>query len=230
MKRTIFVLVFCFTAFCLNGAPAFADMFDFDVTDLNMTYDGSTLNASLDKSFFNGGDVILNRLDAPIETVVLENTGPYPGTETLGDFSFSMNIQNIDNTAHTATGTGTFILTDIDGDTITGDISGNWALIGGYTTFSGSLTNVQWTSDDGFFNGDSGSDDAAVPLDLVTLPPWDGQTVDMMINHEAWMLYTTWGERIKPGDLAVVIVPVPAAVLLGILGLGAVGVKLRKYA
>jgi hypothetical protein len=53
----------------------------------------------------------------------------------------------------------------------------------------------------------------------------------MMINHEAWMLYTTWGTRIKPGELSsVIFVPVPAAVLLGILGLGAVGVKLRKYA
>jgi hypothetical protein len=44
------------------------------------------------------------------------------------------------------------------------------------------------------------------------------------------MLYTDWGGRIKPGDLSSAIVPVPAAVLLGILGLGAVGVKLRKYA
>lgn len=219
MKRTIFLLVFCFTAFCLSGAPAFADMFDFSVS-LVMTFDGTTLNASL----YDYGAATLNRLEAPLETVGLQ---PY---YTSGDFSLSMTVDNIDNIAHSATGTGEFTLTDIDGDTITGEISGNWALIGGYTTFSGDLTNVQWSTDDGFFNGDSGSDDAAVPLDLVTLPPWDGQMINLTINHEAWMMLPSgWGGKIKPGTIFAV-VPTPAAVLLGILGLGVVGIKLRKYA
>jgi hypothetical protein len=135
-----------------------------------------------------------------------------------------MDIENIDNIGHSATGTGEFTLTDIDGDTITGNISGNWALIGGYTTFSGDLTDVQSTTDDGLFNGNSGS----VPLDLVTLPPWNGQVVELMINHEGWMLPIAWPSA-KPGTMyAVIPVPVPTAVILGILGLGAVGLKLRK--
>jgi hypothetical protein len=44
------------------------------------------------------------------------------------------------------------------------------------------------------------------------------------------MFISDWGARVKPGELSSVIVPVPASVLLGILGLCAVGVKLRKYA
>ena len=219
MKRKI-LLMFCFTAFCLCGPPAFADMFDFEAS-LVMTFDGATLNGSL----YDFGDVTLNRLDAPIETVVVG-----PGILTSGDFSLSMDVDNIDNTAHTATGTGEFTLTDIDGDTITGDISGNWGLnVGGYTAFTGDLTNVQWTSDDGFFNGDGGSDDAAVALDLLTSPPWGGQVVELTIDSlQDWVLYTDWG-RPKPGTINAV-VPTPAAVLLGILGLSAVGIKLRKYA
>ena len=231
MKKRTLILIICFMTICMSGAPAFADIFDFDVSDLDVTFDGSTLNASLDKSFF-GGDVTLNHLDAPLETVVLESTGAYPGIETLGDFALSMNVQNINNTAETATGTGAFTLTDIDGDTITGDISGDWALIGGWTTFTGDLTNVQWNTDDGFFNGDSGSDDFAVPLDLLTSPPWAGQLVELTVGHQAWMFIGSWEgtvSPVKPGHLSAV-VPTPAAVLLGILGLGAVGVKLRKYA
>jgi hypothetical protein len=223
MKRTIFVLMFCFTALCLSGTPAFADMFDFEAS-LLLTYNQGT--GALDGSLQNFGDATLNRLDVPTGTAVVG-----PGISTSGDFILSMDVDNVDDTAHTATGAGTFTFTDIDGDTITGDMSGNWALIGGYTTFTGSLTNVQWTTSDGFFNGDSG----AVALDLITSPPWEGQVVEFTIdypNHPAWMLSTNpelaWPHA-KPGTISAV-VPVPAAVLLGILGLSMVGVKLRKYA
>jgi len=221
MKRKI-LLMFCFTAFCLCGSPAFADMFDFDAS-LLLTYNEVT--GALNGSLYDFGDATLNRLDVPTETAVVGL-----GILTSGDFSLSMDVDNIDDTAQTATGTGEFTFTDIDGDTITGDMSGNWAMIGGYTTFTGDLTNVQWTSDDGFFNGDSGSDDAAVALDLLTSPPWGGQVVELTIDHQGWSLspLQTWPHA-KPGTIYAV-VPTPAAVLLGILGLSAVGIKLRKYA
>jgi len=219
MKRSL-ILIICFMTICMSSAPALADMFDFEAS-LAMTFDGSTLNASL----YDFGVVTLNYLDAPIETVEVGL-----GILTTGDFSLTMAIDNIDNTAQTATGTGAFTITDIDGDTITGNMSGNWALIGGYTTFSGDMANVQWTTDDGFFNGDDGSDDAAVALDLITSPPWEGQVVGLTIDSvPAWMLYTSWPSA-KPGSAVGAIVPTPAAVLLGILGLSAVGIKLRKYA
>jgi hypothetical protein len=222
MKRTILLLFICFMTVCLSGTPVFADMFDFSADkDLVMTFDGSTLNASL----YDYGYVTLNRLDAPLETVVVG-----PGMSTSGGFSLTMAIDNIDNTAETATGTGSFTLTDIDGDTITGDMSGNWAVIGGYTTFTGDLTNVQWNTDDGTFNGDTGlgSDDDFVELDAITLPPWDYESVELRIDHAGWMLWTAWPKG-KFGSIEAV-VPTPAAVILGILGLGAVGIKLRKYA
>ena len=221
MKRNL-ILIICFMTICMSGAPAFADMFDFDIDRLNTTFDGSTLNASLNDFAI----VTLNHLDLPLETVEM---GPFVSTGT-GAFSLTMAIDNIDNTAQTATGTGSFTLTDIDGDTITGDMSGNWALIGSYTTFIGDLSNVQWTTDDNFFNGDDGSDDAAVPLDLVTLPPWgNGEGIELTITtNAAWVLYDSWSSTKFSSVEAVV--PTPTAVLLGILGLSAVGIKLRKYA
>ena len=223
LKRKKILLIICFAALCMSGAPASADLFDFEAS-LLLTYNQGT--GALNGSLYDYGDATLNRLDVPTGTAVVG-----PGSSTLGDFSLTMDVDNVDDTAHTATGTGTFTFTDIDGDTITGSMSGNWALIGGYTTFTGSLTNVQWTTTDGFFNGDSG----AVALDLITSPPWEGQVVEFTIeypNHPAWMLSTNpllaWPHA-KPGSIYAV-VPAPAAVLLGILGLGAVGIKLRKYA
>lgn len=225
LKRKKILLIICFAALCMSSAPVFADLFDVSVDRIDMTFDGTTFNAWLNKPY---GSVTLNRIEAPIETVELEYVH-VGGTATLGDFSLWMDLDNF--TATTATATGEFTLTDIDGDTITGDITGNWGLIGGYTHFSGEMSDIQWTSDDGFFNGNDGSDDNAVPLDLITLPPWEGNIIDLTINyHEAWMLYTDWGGKTKIGTIDASVVPTPAAVLLGILGLGVVGIKLRKYA
>ena len=227
LKRTTFFFIVCFITICLSIAPAFADFFDFSIDRLDTTFDGTTFTAWLNKPF---GIVTLNRIEAPMETVQLAyDYGSH--TSTLGDFSLWMDLYNI--TAATATASGEFTLTEIDGDTITGDITGNWELIGYYGHFSGDIMDIQWTSDDGYFNGDSGSDDAAVPLDLVTLPPWNGIVVDLANDHPLWFTYPwidKWGEiRIKP-DTFYAVVPAPAAVFLGILGLGAVGIKLRKYA
>lgn len=222
MKRKV-LLVFCFTAFCLSGTSAFADMFDFNA-ELLLTYNQGT--GALDGALDSFGDATLNRLDAPTGTAVVG-----PGITTSGDFVLNMLVDNVDDTAHTATGAGTFTFTDVDGDTITGSMSGNWALVGGFTTFTGSLTNVQWTTSDGLFNGNTG----AVALDSITSPPWEGQVVEFTINypdHPAWMLSTNpllaWPHA-KPGNIYAV-VPTPAAILLGILGLSTVGIKLRKYA
>ena len=218
MKRTKLKLIICITIICLSGAPAFADMFDFDAS-LRGTFDLVTATTgTLDMSLYDLGYVTLNRLEAPLETVVVG-----PGWSTLGDFTLTMAIDNISNSTETATGDGSFILTDIDGDTITGNMSGNWAKIAGYTTFTGDLTNVQWTTDDNLFNGDSG----AAALDLFTSPPWAGQVVELTIDKEGWVLWADWSG--KDGSIEAV-VPTPAAVILGILGLGAVGIKLRKYA
>jgi hypothetical protein len=55
-------------------------------------------------------------------------------------------------------------------------------------------------------------------------PNSDGQNPGIL----TWGGY--YGTRLHYGVMVLTVVPVPAAVLLGILGLGIVGIKLRKYA
>jgi hypothetical protein len=77
---------------------------------------------------------------------------------------------------------------------------------GSLETYSGPLTTFLWTAPDNdqyYLN---------LVIDTLTLPEHNGA-------------YPSWGTF---GDVSVV--PVPGAVLLGILGLGAAGIKLRKHA
>jgi len=228
MKRNkILLFIICFAALCLNSAPVSADLFHFSIPNkYEMTFDGTRFDASL--NYYS--DFALTRDVAPIETVNLFPWKLSPGLG-LGAFSLWMDLDNI--TANTATAIGGFTITDVDGDTIAGDFTGNWALIGDYPSFSGAMSNIQWTTGDGFFNGNDGSDDASMPLDFASGPPWIGTIIELTTGHTAWFL-NPWGDPLLVtkigGRIEGVVVPVPTAVLLGILGLGAVGIKLRKYA
>jgi hypothetical protein len=73
-----------------------------------------------------------------------------------------------------------------------------------------------------------------MPLDFASDPPWTGSIMDLTTGHTAWFL-SAWEEpyakKLGGGMEGVVAsVPTPAAVFLGILGLGVAGYKLRKYA
>jgi hypothetical protein len=223
MKRNKILLIICFAALCMSSAPVSADLFHIDLTRLEMTFDGTRFDASL--NYYS--DFALTRDVAPVETV---NLFPWKSGLGLGALSLWMDLANI--TANTATAIGGFTITDIDGDTIAGDLTGNWALIGDYPSFSGAMSDIQWTTDDGFFNGNDGSDDASMPLDFASGPPWNGTIIELTTGHTSWFL-NPWGDPLVAkvgGGIQGVVVPVPAAVLLGILGLGAVSIKLRKYA
>jgi hypothetical protein len=215
MKRATFLLMFCITAICLSSAPVFGDLFHFSVHRLEMEYDGTFFYAMLDKPL---GDVTLTRDVAPLETVELEGS-------TSGNFSLWMYIGGI--TSNSAYGEGEFTMTDIDGDTITGDIMGSWALLGNSPYFYGTLSLVEWTTYDGFFDGDDGSDDASVSLSIPPGPPWFGTMIELTTGTTPWFS-DPWDAT--GGSIDAWIVPTPTAVILGILGLGVVGIKLRRFA
>jgi len=216
--------IICFAALCLSSAPASADLFHFSIPNkFEMTFDGTRFDASL--NYYS--DFALTRDVAPVETV---NLFPWKSGLGLGALSLWMDLDNI--TATTATAMGQFTITDVDGDTLTGNLTGDWALIGNYPSFSGEMSGIQWTTDDGFFNGNDGSDDSSMPLDFASDPPWTGSIMELTTGHTSWFTYP-WEEPYavkRGGGIEGVVVPIPAAILLGILGLGAVGLKLRKYA
>jgi len=226
LKRKIFLLVICFVALCLSAAPASADLFDFSVSQLNTVFDGlSAFSAS--KTSLSIGSVTGKAPPA----VGNQAYFMWPFGDS-GDFSLSMVISNIVSTSgsETADGTGSFIFADASSvaDTITGTITGTWERDGSSNTFHGVLGNVLFTdygTADGAFDGGA-TLAGSVPMGF-SAPPWTGSVVQLTAAAN-WF---GGGEfDVTGGSVDAIIVPVPAAVLLGVLGLGAVGLKLRKYA
>lgn len=143
------------------AAAANADVImTFGFTDVSGSY---TYNPGDDTGVFRGvavnepllktaGDV--SRIRNPIGTATFLDG--FVSEPDPSDFEITINVFNI--TATTAQGSGSFRITDVDGDTITGDIvSGLWVRGAGQRTFfNGVLANVDVNSDEGFFDGPDG--------------------------------------------------------------------------
>jgi len=86
-------------------------------------------------------------------------------------------------------------------------------------------------------NEDDGPDTAVGHTDFGSYGPsglvgWITEPVPVswITGNDFEMTLRLWNARVDQVELRANVVPVPGAVLLGVLGLGAVGVKLRKYA
>ncbi len=123
-------------------------IFTFGFTDVTGAFDGATTwNMTPDSN--TTGDVTRDMAAAGTANYVPDFTdGP-------ANFGLTMEVAMIDATHYT--GDGSFIVTDADGDTITGDISGVWAKFATTGIFGGDLTNVYLNEvGDGIFEGPSG--------------------------------------------------------------------------
>lgn len=210
---------------CLVTSSAMADMLTFSVNSLQSTFDGSTFTASKTADPVVGSMGSLIRYEAPSSAA-----GFLWSTLATGDFSLSMQIADVvSGPTFSATGTGSFTLTDADGDTLAGDIAGQWTRMSN-DSFHGSLSNVMFTDNgvlDNSFDGHFGS----VSMSFATASPWTGGITDLVVGDAPW-----FGAEWVPGgyvggsvDATVTAVPAPTALLLGLLGLGSTGLKLRRY-
>ncbi len=228
LKRRTFLLVIYFATLCLSTAPASANLFGFDFSALTSSYDGAggfeTWVNKLPGSLSSGS---VTRYEDPTGVAYFSNTG---WLSTGGDFSLEMSLINI--TADSADGSGSFVITDIDGDTITGNIVGTWQPTGEDNTFAGTMSNVMFNDNslDGSFDGHFGT--SVQMVGFTSFPPWYGTIIELSSGGN-WFANGKYPSAIG-GVNALVIgpvsTPVPAAVLLGVIGLGVVGLKLRKYA
>jgi hypothetical protein len=236
MKKKL-ILVFCLSLF-LGATPAMATMFDFHFGSLTTSWDGtSSFTTSVNPSTTSGS---VQRLRVPTATAQFLNDTLLPGvygwTAQGGNFSLSMSITGItgtDPSSYSAIGIGSWAITDTNGDIISGNVSGTWSrpndpvtgLPSASNNFAGVLSNVSFANNtgDGNFDGHLGSASMSYPQVI----PWRGSLIQLSTTG-GWFsagAYTT-----DSGSVDASVVPVPGAVLLGIIGLGAVGVKLRKLA
>jgi len=211
---------------CLSAVPAEASLFDFGFGSVRSTFTldpggttGTFVAAKIDGLTMGS----VNHLNpAPMSTAAFLWGIGFTG----GDVSLSMDITNISASAMTAVGIGQFTLTDTTGDRITGNFQGNWTRTGQANTFAATMSNVRFdnASGDDQFDGHFGT---AASMVFSASQPWIGvmQELSTTANWFSLGSYTTNSGSIDPGVDAV---PVPAAALLGVLGLGTAGLQLRR--
>jgi hypothetical protein len=215
MKIKLLVLAI---AICMIATPAKADLFGFHLGNLSATYDGSTSFTTTGLAGLTTGSLYRNV--APTGTAVFDLGQWGSGSENL---LISMTLSNI--TAATADAVGTISFSDVDGTTIAANLSGSWINLAGQSLFSGALTTVTNTPVGATFDGHSGN---SVSLVYANNPqPWRGALVQLTSAN--WFTGPAFA-RATGGSIDVSVVPVPAALLLGVLGLSVAGLKLRKFA
>ena len=217
------VLAMVFLATTSTAQP----IFDFGFHSLDGDFDGvSSFTANATAVSLGGpynSDGYVNRVVAPMGSVNFA-----PGFVTgagMEDYNMSMTIGAI--TATTATGAGSLTITDVDGDTITADVSGTWSTPGGpFASFSGLLSNVMLNENtDGVFE-DAGAGSISMDFDARQLEPYNGAIITLFTG--SWFS-SAFSNQDTLVNATVIAIPAPAALVLGGLGLGLVGLVRRRF-
>lgn len=202
----------------LASVAGAAPILSFGFTDLAGSFStGSGVfnaQATDTASMSTSGDV--TRLAGPFGTANFD-TG-FVTASAFADVNITMNVSIID--AVTASGVGSFTLTDDDGDTITGTINGTFRTPGyGITFFTGLLTNVTLTGTT--FNG---TDGGSFDMDLPGNAPYPGAMVALYIlNGNSF-----FGRDFRNVSVQVNGEIVPSAGSVALLGLGGLVASRRQ--
>ena len=238
-KRRIFLLVICFAALCLSIAPAMADFVDLTaeytlmtVTDTDTSSEGITTASTIIRPISpfvskmdmyikdDGGNVLQSLEDEPYDlTAMLVFTGSGDDYSATGSFE----VYDAGYTKIAAY----FESTTLTFESVYNSWAGEWI---GTITMNGVLTPQE-------------------PPSILSLgSPWEYKTISLadpssfthgnMMVFEYTVQFKTFQEFLTvssadgSGYLHAEIhsTPIPTAVLLGIIGLGVAGLKLRKYA
>ena len=144
--------------------------------------------SSLDSSYDSGSQV-LTTASGSVSTGEfvrqLAPTGMAMFAQGDADFMMDIAVSNVNAMAGTADGVGTITLTDLDGDTITANVAGTFSrlpVVGSVSVlfFNAMMSDLTFASDDGFFNGTTGS--ASVDFSSTGLETFPGALVRLEIT------------------------------------------------
>jgi MYXO-CTERM domain-containing protein len=223
MKKSIIISA---AALSTIAGAAHADLAaTFGYTDMGADWDqgSSTLNigAAETGALSTSGD-ITNYLGAGFPTTALFNSGFADGS-TSADSQFSMDLSNI--TATSADASGSFTLTDINGDTLSGTFVGTWTNQFGFGFFDGQIVAASYNeteSGNSIFEGNAGQT-FVVPTDALT------GGLSMLLQMPEWFDSQAGDFQARTTQLdGILVQAVPTPGSLALLGLGGLATTRRR--
>ncbi|MBL8887802.1 MAG: hypothetical protein JNK16_14175 [Phycisphaerales bacterium] len=140
-----------------------------------------------------------------------------PGFTGRTTASFQIDISFFNRVGNMASGLGSFTSTDTLGNTLTGQLAGDWVMFGGAVFFNGAIRNAILTPAPrlgGIFTGETGSWNMGAPM---ALQPLDGSIVQIHLSEPVNSNMNADFREISVG-VAGQLIPTPASMAL--LGLG----------
>ena len=242
MKKRTLLLTICFVALCLNAAPAMANLVaTYDMSSAELSYDAATNKLTVYETAMSNLEV---RQKDDTTMTTLDTATVVGGTK----FNLLLDLTLVDQPGvNNWSGAGSFVFTDtslasnaVEAAIQTYEIvrESGALIIRGYLSELLPNTSILVNRGDPWvFAGTAGltaagADGTADQVTMYNPGSYDGGqliTIEFGIGSDLDILFAT-NRTLSGGIVTGQVVPVPAAIVLGILGLGVVGIKLRKYA
>jgi len=222
MKSTTLIGAIALTT--LSGAASAELAATYGFTDMGANWNSGasilTVGAFETALLSTSGD-ITNYLGESGPSTALFNSGFADGS-TSADSQFSMELSNI--TANNADATGTFMITDVNGDTLSGSYVGTWTNQFGFGFFDGQILEAAYNeveSGNNFFEGNAG-EVFAVPADALN------GALSILLQMPEWFDTDNGNFNARTTQLDGILATVPTPGSLALLGMGGIVAGRRR--